>query len=120
MWDPFILMGIHFLYGLLRMNNNWRISFTKAIDRGLFYSLKIEIFKILFDQKYTRSRIRPIIFISTKILAKFTNFKQPKFILKCINKKNISFSQINQDFFVLDILNYKKNGFFILGVTTQL
>jgi len=95
------------------MNNNWHISFTKAKDRGLFYSLKIEIFKILFDQKYTNSRIKPIIFFSIKIVAKYTNFKQPKFILKCVNKKNRSFSQINQDLFVLDILNYKKNGFFI-------
>ena len=95
------------------MNKIWIINLKKAKDRGLFYTIKIELYKIIFDPKYSNHKAKPIILKIIKLFAKNTNLKQPSFILKIVNGESNTFSQISQDLFVLDTLSYKKNGFFI-------
>ena len=95
------------------MNKIWIINLKKAKDRGLFYTIKIELYKIIFDIKYSNHKAKPIILKIIKLFAKNTNSKKPSFILKIVNGKSNTFSQIGQDLFVLDTLSYKKNGFFI-------
>ena len=95
------------------MNKEWFINLSKVKDRGLFYTIKIELYKIIFDPKYANSKIHSIALKIIKLIVKNTNLRQPAFILKIVNGKSKTFSQISQDLFVLDTLNYKKNGFFI-------
>jgi FkbM family methyltransferase len=95
------------------MKNKHLTNINKLYSRGILYSIKIEIYKVLFDEKYTNSKIRKYAHEVIKILAKNTHLSQPRFILKALDKTVNSFSQIKQDLFVLTTLNYKKDGFFI-------
>jgi FkbM family methyltransferase len=95
------------------MQNKHLVNVNKLFSRGALYSLKIEIYKILYDEKYSNSQFRRWVYKFVEIIAKNTNLSQPKFILKTLDKNVKSFAQIKQDLFVLTMLNYKKDGFFI-------
>jgi FkbM family methyltransferase len=95
------------------MNSTWAINLKKIKDRGIFYTIKIEIYKILLDQKYSNSKLKKIALVTLKFFAKNLKIKQAQFFLKLIEGKDKSYSQMGQDLFVLFMLNNKKNGFFI-------
>jgi len=85
----------------------------KIIARGFFYTIKIESYKVIYDKKYNRSKLKKIVIFIIKLIAKNTKLKQPKFILKTLEIDNLSFSQLGQDTFVLEMLTYRTGGFFI-------
>lgn len=85
----------------------------KFYSRGALYSLRIELYKIILDPKYSQNMLKPILLKIMNFLAKKLKLRQPSFILKIVDRKFNSFAQLNQDLFVLDILNYKNNGFFL-------
>jgi len=95
------------------MNPTWIINLKKIKYRGVFYTIKIEVYKILLDQKYTKSRLKKIALVILKFFAKNLRIKQAQFFLKLIEGNNESYSQIGQDLFVLFTLKNKKNGFFL-------
>lgn len=68
---------------------------------------------MLYDEKYSRSKLRRYIYKVAAVMAENTDLSQPKFILKTLDKNVKSFAQIKQDLFVLTMLNYKRDGFFI-------
>lgn len=95
------------------MFNNIVIKFNKVYSRGVFYSVKIELYKVLYDEKYSKSHTRKYAEKILKFLAEKTNFNQPKFILKTLDVNTISFAQLKQDLFVLSMLNSRTGGFFV-------
>lgn len=95
------------------MHRKYLVNINKLLSRGILYSFKIEIYKMLYDEKYSNSHFRRYIYKIVAVIAKNTTLSQPKFILKTLDKNIKSFAQIKQDLFVLTMLNYKKDGFFI-------
>lgn len=88
-------------------------NINKLFCRGILYSIKIEFYKILYDEKYINSWFRRYVYKIIELIAKYTKLPQAKFILKTLDKNIESYAQIKQDLFVLTMLNYKKGGFFI-------
>lgn len=88
-------------------------NIKKIIDRGPFYTTKIELYKIIFDEKYINSKIRKYLLKTISLLAENTKLSQPKFIEKILNNQIESYSQLKQDIFVLTMLNNKTSGYFI-------
>ena len=95
------------------MTEKFVIQIKKMFRRGVFYSVKIELYKVLYDEKYSKSQIRKHANKLITFLAKNTNLNQPKFILKTLDINIKSFAQLKQDLFVLSMLNSRKGGFFI-------
>jgi FkbM family methyltransferase len=87
-------------------------NINKIINRGILYTLKIEVYKIFFDQKYENTRKKKLLVLILKLVLK-TKMKQPKFIQQILDGTYESYSQICQDIFVLSVLDNKKNGFFV-------
>jgi hypothetical protein len=94
------------------MMKNIFINLNKVIKRGIFYSFKIEIYKIFFDEKYTNTKKRKFLTSCLSIILK-TNFQQPRFIEIILEGNYKSYSQICQDLFVLTMVKNKNNGFFV-------
>lgn len=92
--------------------NKTELNIVKLINRGIFYGLKIEIYKIFFDQKYFNSRRKVILLFVLKLLNKIRN-KQAELIFNIMNGSFETNSQLGQDLFVLQQLKNKKYGFFI-------
>jgi hypothetical protein len=63
------------------MYKKFRVGLRKIIARGIFYSIKIESYKIIYDKKYNRFKLKKFLILIIKLVAKNTKLKQPKFIL---------------------------------------
>jgi FkbM family methyltransferase len=94
-------------------SHNFFSNIKKIIDRGFFYTTKIELYKIIFDEKYINSKLRRYLLKIITLLAKKTKLSQPKFIKKILDNEIESYSQLKQDIFVLTMLSNKSNGYFI-------
>jgi len=94
-------------------SNNVLSNTKKIIDRGFFYTAKIELYKIIFDEKYKKSPLRKYLVIIINFISRNTNLSQPKLIIKVLDSKTKSYAQLKQDIFVLTMLNNKNNGYFI-------
>ena len=88
-------------------------NIKKIINRGFFYTAKIEFYKIIFDEKYKNSIIRKYLVKIIHYISINTNISQTKFIIKILDSKTKSYAQLKQDIFVLTMLNNKFNGYFI-------
>ena len=88
------------------MKKNVFYNLNKVIKRGIFYSFKIEIYKMFFDEKYTNTKKRKFLVSCLSVFIK-TNFQQPRFIEIILKGKYKSYSQIYQDLFVLSMVKKK-------------
>ena len=88
-------------------------TIKKIINRGVFYTAKIEFYKIIFDEKYENSIMRKYLIRMINYISINTNISQAKFIIKILDSKTKSYAQLKQDIFVLTMLNNKFNGYFI-------
>jgi FkbM family methyltransferase len=82
------------------------------LSRGLFYSIKNQLFKIILDKK-SKKRIRRVIISIARIVTRLFNSSYLDLMLKILNKNDVYYSQLGQDLFVLETLKMKKNGFFV-------
>ena len=95
------------------MNNSNINKAKKLISRGLFYSIKIELFKIMLNKKSEGSFFRKLLILILQSITKFTKHKYSRLILMYLKNDHEFYSQLGQDLFVLNELGKKKEGFFI-------
>ena len=94
------------------MNNSNINKVKKLILRGFFYSIKIELFKILLNKKSANKVFRKLSISILQVITKYTKHNYSGLILMYL-KNSESYSQLGQDIFVLNKLGGKKEGFFI-------
>ena len=85
----------------------------KLISRGLFYSIKIELFKIILKKKSEGRFFGKLLILILQGITKFTKHKYSRLILMYLKNNHEFYSQLGQDLFVLNELGKKKEGFFI-------
>ena len=95
------------------MNNSNINKAKKLISRGLFYSIKIELFKIILKKKSQGRFFRKLLILILQGITKFTKHKYSRLILMYLKNDHEFYSQLGQDLFVLIELGNKKEGFFI-------
>lgn len=95
------------------MNNSNFNKAKKLISRGLFYSIKIELFKIILKKKSEGRFFRKLLILILQGITKFTKHKYSRLILMHLKNDHEFYSQLGQDLFVLIELGKKKEGFFI-------
>ena len=94
------------------MNNSKVKKIKKLISRGFFYSVKIELFKILLNKKSANKVFRKSSILVLQIATKYIKHNYSSLILMHL-KNSESYSQLGQDIFVLNELREKREGFFI-------
>ena len=94
------------------MNNSIVKKVKKLISRGFFYSVKIELFKILLNKKSANKVFRKLLILILQVATKYIKHNYSSLILMHL-KNSESYSQLGQDIFVLNELREKKEGFFI-------
>ena len=87
-------------------------NINKVISRGLFYSIKIQLFKILLNKKSAGKVFRKLTILILYNVTKYMKYKYSGLILMYL-KNSESYSQLGQDLFVINELGEKTHGFFI-------